>query len=45
VTAKLNFKQHYSGLQRHMILQKSFLMICRSRNISYYHQCWKHCCI
>jgi len=38
--AKLNFQHHYSSLQCHMILQKSFYcrLICFSRNISYYYQ-------
>jgi len=41
VTTKLNFQHHYSSLRRHRNL--SNMVICCSRNISYYYQCWKQC--
>ncbi len=42
--SKLNFQHDYSSLQCHMILQKSYMLICCSRNISDYHQFWKLLC-
>jgi len=41
VMAKLNFQQHhYSSLQSNMIFRNhSNMLICCSRNISYYYQC------
>ncbi len=41
--SKWNFQHHDSIRQCHMILQKSML-ICWSRNISNYYQCWKQLC-
>ncbi len=41
--SKLYFQHHYSSLQCHMIFRNhSNMMICCSRNISDYYQCWKH---
>jgi len=41
----VNFQHHYSSLQSHMILQKSSnRMICCSRNIYDYNQCWRQLC-
>jgi len=39
--AKLNFQHHYSSLQCHMILQKSFKYydLLLNINIYYYYQC------
>ncbi len=40
----LNFQHHYSGVQFHIILQKSSnMLIWYSRNISYYYQCYHNC--
>ena len=40
--AQLYFQHHYSSLQCHMIFRNHFnMLICCSRNISYYYQCWK----
>ncbi len=42
---KLNFQHHYSSLQCHMIFRNhSNMLICCSRNISDYYQCWKQLC-
>ncbi len=43
--AQLNFQHHYSSLQCHMIFRNhSNVLICCSRNISDYYQCWKQLC-
>ncbi len=43
--SKLNFQHHYSSLQCHMIFRNhSNMLICCSRNISDYYQCWKQLC-
>ncbi len=40
--SKLNFQYHSSSLQCHMIFRNhSNMLICCSRNIYYYYQCWK----
>ncbi len=40
--SKLYFQHHYSSLQCHMIFRNhSNMLICCSRNISDYYQCWK----
>ncbi len=42
---KLYFQHHYSSLQCHMIFRNhSNILICCSRNISDYYQCWKQLC-
>jgi len=44
--AKLNFRHHDSSHQCRMILQKSFMLICYSKNISsyyYYYQDGNSC--
>ncbi len=43
--SKLYFQHHYSSLQCHMIFRNhSNMLICCSRNISDYYQCWKQLC-
>ncbi len=43
--SKLNFQHHYSSLQCHMIFRNhNNMLICCSRNISDYYQCWKQLC-
>ncbi len=40
--SKLNFQHHYSSLQCHMIFSNhSNILICCTRNIYDYYQCWK----
>ncbi len=40
--SKLNFQHHYFNLQCHMIFRNhSNMLICCSRNISDYYDCWK----
>ncbi len=40
--SKLYFQHHYSSLQCHMIFRNhNNMLICCSRNISDYYQCWK----
>ncbi len=42
---KFDFQHHYSSLQCHMIFRNhSNMLICCSRNISDYYQCWKQLC-
>ncbi len=41
----LYFQHHYSSLQCHMIFRNhNNMLICCSRNISDYYQCWKQMC-
>ncbi len=41
----LDFQHHYCSLQCHMIFRNySNILICCSRNISDYNQCWKQLC-
>ncbi len=43
--SKLYFQHHYSSLQCHMIFRNhNNMLICCSRNISDYYQCWKQLC-
>ncbi len=43
--SKLYFHHHYSSLQCHMIFRNhNNMLICCSRNISDYYQCWKQLC-
>ncbi len=43
--AQLYFQHHYSSLQCHMIFRNySNMLICCSRTISDYYQCWKQLC-
>ncbi len=41
----MNFQHHYSSLQCHMIFRNhNNMLICCSRNISDYYQCWQQLC-
>ncbi len=43
--SKLYFQHHYCSLQCHMIFRNhNNMLICCSRNISDYYQCWKQLC-
>ncbi len=43
--ANLYFQHHYCSLQCHMIFRNhNNMLICCSRNISDYYQCWKQLC-
>ncbi len=43
--SNLYFQHHYSSLQCHMIFRNhNNMLICCSRNISDYYQCWKQLC-
>ncbi len=43
--SNLYFQHHYSSLQCHMIFRNHYnMLICCSRNISDYYQCWKQLC-
>ncbi len=43
--SKLYFQHHYSSLQCHVIFRNhNNILICCSRNISDYYQCWKQLC-
>ncbi len=43
--SKLYFQHHYCSLQCHMIFRNHYnMLICCSRNISDYYQCWKQLC-
>ncbi len=43
--SKLYFQHHYFSLQCHMIFRNhNNMLICCSRNISDYYQCWKQLC-
>ncbi len=43
--SNLYFQHHYSSFQCHMIFRNhNNMMICCSRNISDYYQCWKQLC-